>query len=105
MLRPHKIVFDDAVERGEAVSPRYLFAFAVVTTVIRDWEFVDPASQLRYLRGNLGFKPKTVFFDGDLLEYIAPEHLVTRFHVGEVQVRQHIGKERQELITNRMPEK
>ena len=60
--------------------------------------------QLRDLGGYFRLESKPILFDRDPGEQLPLESLVSRFHVREIQVGEHVRKERQQLVSKRMPE-
>ncbi len=90
----------------ESIFPIDLFSFIVSPAVIRDAYFINPdAGYPGYLGRHLWLKPEPFFFQGDLLNNIRPEQLITGFHVSEIQVGKHIGQGGKHFIPDGMPEK
>ena len=52
----------------------------------------------------LGFESETIFAKIEILEQRRAENFVARLHVGEVEIREHVGKQRQESIAHHVPE-
>jgi hypothetical protein len=59
---------------------------------------------LRELGGELRLHAEPARPDGDALDDVRAEDLVAGLHVGEVQVRDHVRDERQELVRDVVPE-
>ena len=72
--------------------------------MIGDRDFIDTAFLFRDLQGDFGLKTETVRFDLDMSQDLRFKDFIPHFHVGEVEVSEDIGKERQELIANVVPE-
>ena len=53
---------------------------------------------------DFGFKSKSLFFDFYRLDYFTPESLVTGFHVGQIQIGEHVGNQGQQAVTHSVPE-
>ena len=54
--------------------------------------------------GNFGFDPKSGLFELNFLEYLRAEHLVARFHVGQIDLGEDIGKRGEQPVGNAVPE-
>ena len=65
--------------------------------------FIDSTPLPGYLRRDLWFETKTVLHQVDRLDGVSFKELITGLHVRQVQVGEHIGQERQKLITHVMP--
>ena len=100
---PHRVAHDRP-EGRDGVLPADLLAFLVGAPVVRDRHLVDPVAAPRDLRRDLGLEAEAVRLDGDRLDDLAAKHLVAGLHVGEVQVGEHVGGERQETVADRVPE-
>jgi hypothetical protein len=59
---------------------------------------------VRDLGGQLGLEAEAVGADRDALQDVGAERLVARLHVGQVQVRAHVGDERQDAVPDHVPE-
>src|SRR5262245_59926512 len=79
-------VGEEAVGGVHAIAPPDLLALGVGTPVVADADFVDPAVQAGDLGGQLRLDAEAGLFDLDPLQHVAPEGLVPRLHVGEVEV-------------------
>src|SRR5581483_3050782 len=53
----------------------------------------------------LGFNAEVIALKWNAAQQIGPNHLVTSFHVGEVEVAGQVAEESKEVISNRMAEK
>src|SRR3989338_7190178 len=73
--------------------------------MIGDRHFIDPATALRHFDRDLGLEAKAFRFDIDALEDLALKYLIADFHIGEIDIGEHIGKKGQELIPEIVPEK
>jgi len=54
--------------------------------------------------GDLGFKSESVLLDFYLLDGLPTKGFKSGFHVGEVEVRAHIGEKGKETISHAVPE-
>src|SRR5438270_5628682 len=107
MLRkdlPEDAVLEEEVEGGDAILPRDLLPFLVGATVVRDGDFVDAALLACGLDRDLRLKTKTIGGEFDVLDDLAAEELVSDLHVAQVQIRQQVREEGEELIDLKMPE-
>ena len=85
------IVLYYGVDGANAISPSDLLPFGVSSPVICDSDFEDSTTGSRSEFGsNFGFKSESILFDGDILDDLSSENLVAGFHVGEVDVREHV---------------
>ena len=95
---------EDRPQGDDPVRPADLLPFPVGPARVGDRHLVDPRAHLRQLGGELGLHAEAVGPDGDALDDVGAEDLVPRLHVGEVQVRDHVGDERQHLVGDVVPE-
>jgi len=72
--------------------------------VVADGDLVDPQLPLGAFHGDLGLEAETVGADGNALQQVGAEGLVTGLHVGDVEVGEHVGNEREALVDFRVPE-
>src|ERR1019366_8801867 len=96
--------FEDDAEGFEAVYPADFLAFFVSAAVITDGHFVNAELAFGALHDDFGLEAKTVGADGDALEQVGAKDLVAGFHVGKVEVAEHVGNQREALIHHGMPE-
>ena len=99
-----QVVFKNASHGGDTILPADFFSFFVRPAGIGNADFIYFYIQLGYLGSNLWFEAKTVFFDLYLLKNIPAEYFVAGFHIGQVQVCQHIGEEGQKGVSKHVPE-
>ena len=97
-------VAQDRPEGDDAVRPADLLAFPVRPAGVGDRHLVDARVHLRQLRGELRLHAESARPDRDALDDVRAEDLVAGLHVGEVQVRDHVREEGQELVRDVMPE-
>src|SRR5262249_27638495 len=88
-----------------AVFPGYLFSLLIGAAVIRDRHLVKTAAAFGKLHRNLGFETKAVRFQVDAVENLGAKDFVTHLHVGEVEVRQHVGNQREQPVAQRSQKK
>ncbi len=72
--------------------------------MVGDGHFVDAHSLLGYLGGHLRFDPEPVLFEIESLKDTFAEDFIACFHIGQVEVGEHVREQGQEFITNRVPE-
>src|SRR5215216_4450541 len=97
-------MLNNHINSSYAVTPSYLFSFFVRSAIVRNADLENSGPGLRYLCGNLRFKPKPVLLNGNAVQEFAPKHFITCFHVSEVQVSEHVGEQREESVSHHMPE-
>src|SRR2546426_770028 len=97
-------VADDATDGTEAVLPRDLLARLIAPAVIGDRNLVDPTPQPRHLGGELRLETESIGLQIESGNQAGAKHLVAGFHVGQVQVREHVRKRRQEPVPHVVPE-
>ena len=97
-------VAKDRPEGHDPVRPADLLAFPVGAPGVRDRHLVDPGVHLGELGGELRLHAEAARPDGDALDDVGAEDLVARLHVREVQVRDHVGEEGEELVRDVVPE-
>src|SRR5580765_6815864 len=102
-LPAQQIVTKDVPERGKSVSPGNFLSFRVGAARIGDRYFIDPQVSSGDFCSELRFESKTVRSKLHPLQYLASEHLVTGFHVRELQVREHVGEQRKKLVSGVVP--
>src|SRR5262249_7143607 len=96
----------DAVDGPKTVFPVDFLAFLIGAAVVGDAHFVDAqAGHAGYFGGDFGLEAEAVFLQGDTLDDIGSGEPFTRFHVGQVQVVEHVRQEGQKLVPDRVPEK
>ena len=91
-------ISNDRPERRDAVFPADLFALVSAAPLIADANFVNAPSftvfvLLGNLRGELRFEIETVGSKSNTLDHFFSHGLVAGFHVGEMKVAKHIGKQ------------
>src|SRR3989304_9552952 len=91
-------------EGCDTVLPVYLLAFLVGAPRVRDGRLVDAAPLLCYLCRYLGLEAEPVRFEPYVAGHLRPEGLVSRLHVREVQVGEHVREECEHLVSYHVPE-
>lgn len=97
-------ILQNAIDSPHAVFPADFFAFFIGAAVVGDGNLINRDFELGDFGGNFRFEAEAVFLDGDLFEDITLEDFVAGFHVGKVQIGEHVGHEGKELVAHRMPE-
>ena len=97
--------FEDDAEGFEAVFPADFLAFFVGAAVVTDGHFVNAEFAFGALHDDFGLEAETVGADGDALEQVGAKDLVTGFHVGEVEVAEHVGNQGEALVDGGVPER
>ena len=85
------------------IAPSNFLALSVGAASVRNADLEDLPVAACKLCGDLRFEAKTIFFDGDGLNDLAPECLVTGLHIGEVEIGEHVRKQREQTIAERVP--
>ena len=101
---PAEVVFENAPQCSDAILPTDLLALLVGSTSVRDSYLIDAGPQPGDLRSDLRLEPESIFFNHNLLNEVAAEEFVAYLHVSEIEVREHVGEERQELVPHGVPE-
>jgi len=57
-----------------------------------------------YLGGYFRLESKAILLNCYPLYYFPPENFVAGLHIGEVEICEHVRKEREEIISHRVPE-
>jgi hypothetical protein len=96
--------FEDDAEGFEAVFPADFLAFFISAAVVTDGHFVNAEFALGALHDDFGLEAETVGADGDALQQVGAKDLVTGFHIGEVEVAEHVGNQGEALVDHGMPE-
>src|SRR5262249_20803740 len=105
MPRCLQVVFENGVNRTNAILPGYLLSFRISPSVIRDSYFVHSAAFAGKLGDNFRFYSKTIFFYLNRFNNRRAERFVARFHICEIDVGEHIGEQGQKFIAYHVPEK
>src|SRR5687767_94057 len=103
-LAREQVVPDGAPHATHAVAPADLLALGVVAAEVRDRHLVDPPAGLRDLRRDLGLEAEAALPDYEAIEDLDAECLVAGPDVREIDVRQHVGEQRQQPVPDRVPE-
>src|SRR6266542_47587 len=100
----HETVAHDVDEGCQAIPPADLLPLGVGSPVVGNGHLINPASQLRHLHRNLRLEAKAARLDRDPFQHLGPKHLITDFHVREIQIGHHITEGGQYMVTDSMPE-
>jgi hypothetical protein len=101
-----KVVPENAIDGFETILPVDLLSLLVGPSIIRDAHFIDPdIGYLADLGRDLRFETKAFFLQVDRLYELRVEKLITRFHVRQIEIGEHVRKESEEFIPDGMPEK
>jgi len=99
-----EVIFEDRIQCAKTVAPADFFTFLIRSAMVADADLVDDHVELRNFGGDLGFEAEAVLLDCDPLEHLAFEDLVAGLHVGEVEIGEHVGEQREEFVTHHVPE-
>src|SRR4051794_16944004 len=91
-------------QRRETVAPSDLLALVELATGVGDRDFVDADLPLQDLRGDLGLDVEAVAPQAEVGHELPVDELVTRLHVGERRVVQHVGDQREETVADPVEE-
>src|SRR5262245_270199 len=91
-----KPVFDQRPDRRKTIAPGDLLAFRKASARVRDRYFGNPQSALENLSRNFWLEVKTVAFNPDSLDRLAPEELVASLHVSDRSTVKKVGDPGQE---------
>src|SRR5580692_3134686 len=89
-------------EGARASSPANFLSFAIGTARIADRNFEYAGATLGQLDGELGLHVKRGAFERNAFEQVSANHLVTGFHVGEVEVGNQVAQEGEQFIAERV---
>src|SRR5581483_793610 len=79
-----EVVLHNRPERAKAVAPADLLSLGVRAAVVADADLVNDHVELGDFCRDLRLESEPILLDLDLLEHLAAEQLVARFHVREV---------------------
>src|ERR1700730_4540847 len=97
-------ILKQAIQSPKPVFPANFLTLFIGAAPVTDSYFINAQVPPRHLHRDLGFKSKPVLFDRDGLNNFPPEHFVTGFHIGKIDVGQAIREQGEQPITDRMPE-
>ncbi len=83
----------------EPITPTDVLAFGVTAPAVRDRYLKDARSPLGEPGGYLGLDAEAIAFEPQVLQDVGGNRLVTRLHVGEVEIVENIGEPGEELVT------
>ena len=72
--------------------------------MIRNGYLVDAQLQARHFGYDLWLEAEAALFNSNALDNSSAEGFETGLHVGEVQIRTHVGEQCEEVVANGMPE-
>src|SRR5438874_11562317 len=98
------IVFHNGNDGTETIVPANLFPLLVGPSRVGDPYFIDTRSSPCDFSHDFRLKRESILLDRDGVEKIAPEHLITGCDIGEVQIGEHVGQQRQDSIPHHVPE-
>src|SRR4029077_4356013 len=98
-----EFISNDAPQCLKAVFPGNLLSFLVGPARVCNWYLVDAPLLLADFCRDLRFESKSVRFDLYSCKHLSPEHLVTRLHVRQFQVRKNVRKQRQHPVRHVVP--
>src|SRR5207237_8241216 len=91
-------------QRRDTIAPGDLLAFAVGPAAVRDGQLPDAGARLGQPCRELHFDSEALRPERQTLEEVGPDQLVARLHVRQVQVGEHVGDEREEVVADGVPE-
>src|SRR5947209_5719172 len=88
------------------VLPGDFLSLFVAAAVVGDADLEDPQAGADFgdFRGDLRLEAEAIALERDLIQHRFAEDLVADFHVGEVEVREHVAEAREEAVAQRVPE-
>src|SRR6516162_690935 len=102
---PPEVIFEYCVKRIHAVLPIDFFAFGIRPAAVRNSYLIYPAILAGELRDHLRLNTKTIFFDLNRFDKSSPERFIAGFHVRQIEVGKHVGKQGQKPVSGHVPEK
>src|SRR5260370_24094310 len=91
-------------DRAKAVLPANLLAFLIGAAGVTNGNLKNARAALGELDGNFRLDSKALADKRHALQQCGSNHLVTGFHVGEIEVRDDIAQQGQETISKLMTE-
>src|SRR5271170_3235702 len=95
---------ENGPQGADAVLPTDLLPLAISPARVADGHLENAAAALGQLDRQFRLNIKCGAFERDALEKICANHLVARFHIGQVQVANEITEKCQQLVPQRVPE-
>src|SRR6266496_1527434 len=86
------VVFHNRVNSSYSVFPINLLALLVSPPAIRNADFINATTSLRELGNDFRLEPKPIFFKLNRFDERGFEGFVTCFHIGQIQICEHVGK-------------
>ena len=90
-------------ERAEAVLPVDFLPLLIGPSGVADWDLKQAGVPFGQLDRQLDLDAEIVRLEWNGLEQLGANRLVTRFHIGEIDVVDHVAEECEEFITELMP--
>ncbi len=103
-LPPGDSVFHYGVNCPKCIFETDFLSFFISASGVGDSRFVNSNV---WHAGNLGryfwFDAEPVFAKNDLIKHVFSKHFVPCFHIGQVQVGEHVGEKGEKTIGHSMP--
>lgn len=77
-----------------------LFAVSIGAPRVRDAHLVNAESQACDIRDDLRLESESLFMQRNLLQQVAPKHLVASRHVRQIEIREHVRQHCEEAIAD-----
>ena len=89
-LSAEQVVSENTINRHQTILPATLFTFSVGASIIGNWHLINPAPFSRELGGEFRLEAKAILLDLHAIEQLATKHLITGFHIREIEIRKHV---------------
>src|SRR5579885_1925103 len=99
-----KAVVEDGEGGGDRIAPSDLLPFFVCAAGVGNRNFVDAPFGARGLGGYLRLEGETVGGELEPHQLLPHKRFHSGFHVGQIQIAHHIGKQRDEPVADVVPE-
>lgn len=98
-----QIVFKNAPDGTKPILPPDFFTLSVSTAGTTHADLINATAKTGDLGCYFRFDSKAVFLNPKLPNDFTTEHLVTTFHIGQVEICQEIAEQGKNLISERVP--
>src|SRR5436189_227337 len=99
-----QVIAKNVEHRRHPVAPGDLLPLGVGAAAVRDGQLPDARARLRQPRCQFDLDPEPRRRERQPLQQVRTNHLVARLHVREVQIGEHVGDEREEVVPDGVPE-
>src|SRR5439155_10825382 len=98
-----QVVVEDRGNRPKAVLTLELLPLGVSASAVRDPLFVNSTARAGEFGNNFRLNAKPIFFYLNRFDKWGLEGFVPCFHVGQIDIGQHVGEQRQKFVSHHVP--